>query len=217
MGADTKSSDAVAAFKKRLTHNPTVTAQKVDSYAKERFPGILIGNDRGIHLVIGGFNQDCFGVGERIILRMALGSELVGFTCNVLAKTDTPLMYVVDFPDDFETIQLRKSGRVQAFFPAEISFRKESPDAHILVTRILDISAGGCCFRSKTQIPAKSEVKISFTLPGDRQIQSVNAIVIVSEVVGKVFNNRATFSREGTNIPIVQEITKWVNESMSYA
>ncbi|MEE8556099.1 MAG: PilZ domain-containing protein [bacterium] len=220
MTAKKASPDALAAFKKRLLDNPPVFAQKLTDTSEERDQGILVGNYKGVHLVVGGFEQDRFGIGERIILRMILGSEVVGFETEVTAKTERPLMYVVKFPDAVEAIHLRHADRVQAFFPAEVRVSQsgsEAGDTYLLKTRILDISSGGCCFRSKTKIPPDAEVKISFMLPGERQIQSASAVVLESVPLGKVYNNRAKFPQDGANIPIVQEISNWVNDSLSFA
>jgi hypothetical protein len=118
-----------------------------------------------------------------------------------------------------ETVNLRKAQRIQAFFPAEVQVSKQasgSADMYLLKTRVLDISAGGCSFRSKTKLNANADVKIAFSLPGDRHIQSVLATVIECTASGAVFHNRVKFSQDATNAPILQEIGKWIADSLTF-
>ena len=210
-------SEEIGVFKKRLSENLSVFAQKTEGGDSDRHQGTLFGNIGDELLIVGGFNAARFAMGERIILRMVLGPHLVGFETDVVKKIENPLIYFVRFPLQIEAISLRKTDRIQAFFPADVSGKgKTSEDVYVLKTRILDISSGGCCFRSKTKLSPKSEVQISFTLPGHRQIHSVRADVLDSTLLGGVYNNRATFPREGQNLPIIQEISSWVDDSLTF-
>lgn len=205
-------------FAKKLSENTPVFAQRTSGGDPARHNGILIGNIRDEFLVISGFAVE-FAVNERIILRMVVGNHLVGFETQVLRKFEDPRLYVVKFPLQIESLNLRKAQRIQAFFPAEVRLAKPAggaADMYLLKTRVLDISAGGCSFRSKTRLAADTEVKISFSLPGDRHIQSVTATVIECTPAGSVFHNRVKFSQDAPNLPILQEIAKWVAESLSF-
>ncbi|HEX7926666.1 MAG TPA: hypothetical protein VF678_03680, partial [bacterium] len=71
-------------------------------------------------------------------------------------------------------------------------------------------------FRSKTKLVAGAEVKISFSLPGDRQIQSVMAVIIDCSPSAAVFHNRVKFSQDAANLPVLQEIHKWVTDSLTF-
>ena len=193
-----------------------VLAQKADPAGQDRHQGMLFGNIKGEQLLIGGFDGDHFDVGDHVILRMAVESQLVGFRTDVIHKIETPLMYAVAFPVAVEAINLRKADRIHAFFPAHLYVEKHGGDVYELSPRVMDISAGGCCFRSKTKLPPQSEVKISFSLPGERHIQSASAVVLYSTRIAGVFNIRVRFSQEAKNIPIIQEITNWVNDSLTF-
>jgi hypothetical protein len=219
MATATQQLDLTATFSKRLSDNPPVFAQRSEAGDPARHNGVLIGNFKDEMLLIGGFTTVEMRVGERIILRMVLGNLLVGFETQVVKRYDDPQMYLVKFPLHVESINLRKSQRIQAFFPAEVQVSKQASgttDMYLLKTRVLDISAGGCSFRSKTKLVSGADVKISFSLPGDRQIQSVLATIIECSPAGVAFHNRTRFSQDPANLPILQEIGKWIAESLTF-
>jgi len=204
-------------FLKRLSENAPAFVQRSGSEPDIRHSGMLVGNVRDQYLVLAVFDGSEFGTGERLVVRMALGAQLVGFETVVLKKFDDPLLYLVDFPQHIDAINLRKAQRIQAFFPADVKVSTAGAEQVLLLkTRVLDISAGGCSFRSKTKLPTSVSAHLTFALPGDRQIQSVKAAVIDSLPVGAVFHCRAKFIQEPTYLPNLQEIAKWVAEGVSF-
>jgi hypothetical protein len=86
----------------------------------------------------------------------------------------------------------------------------------LLKTRVMDISAGGCGFRSKTRLSSNQELAISFSLPGDRRVQSVRGIVLESQAAGPTFHNRVKFIQDPANMAILQEVAQWVTESIAF-
>ncbi len=218
MGANLNPNKEMEVFKNRLSENSLLFVQKTDGGDKDRHQGTLFGNVGDKLLMIGGFDAVNFAMGERIILRMVMGAALIGFETKVVKKTEDPQIYFVQFPLKVEAMGLRKADRIQAFFPADISASgKTSEDVYVLKTRISDISSGGCCFRTKTKLTPNTEAQISFTLPGNRHFHSVRAIVLGSTIIGDFYDNRATFPREGENLPIIEEIAKWVNRSLTFS
>jgi PilZ domain len=211
-----KVSAETAVFLKQLAENAAVFLQRPGADASGRHTGIMVGNIRDQMLVIGIYDGAEFEIGERLILRMGMGAHLVGFDTKVLKKSAEPQLYFIQFPDRVEAINLRKAQRIQAFFPADVKIDKEGSDQILLLkTRVLDISAGGCSFRSKTKFNASS-VSISFALPGERHIQSIKGSIIDSIQVGMVFHSRVKFSQDPGNQPILQEVAKWVAEGLSF-
>lgn len=205
-------------FIKQLSENAPVYVQRPGTGTESvRHTGILIGNLKDQLLVIGIFDGAEFAIDERLVVRMALGAHLVGFEAQVVKKLDDPPLYLIRFPQRIEAINLRKAQRLQAFFPADVQLAKGgSGDIHMLKTRVTDISAGGCSFRSKTKLPGAAAVQISFALPADRHIHSVKATVIECAQVGFVFHTRAKFLQEPSNLPALQEVAKWVAEGLSF-
>lgn len=205
---------------KQMSANTTILCQAKDAPDTERERAILIGNLGDDVLLIGGLSASAFGVGDTVILRMVLGSHLVGFESEIVKKLENPQIYFAKFPLKVEILNLRKAERIQAFFPADVNVTKVPGNDEkflALKTRILDISAGGCSFRSKTEIPQHSEVTITFALPGERQTQSVQATILDSFRTGTVFTNRGKFIQSGPNIAICQEISQWISENVSFA
>jgi hypothetical protein len=211
--------DSPAAFALRLGQNAPVFAQRTEGSDPSRHNGVLIGNLKDQFLVIGGFATVSFRVGEQIVLRMIFGNHLVGFPTQVVKVIDDPQLYFVKFPLQVESLNLRKAQRIQAFFPAEVQVSKQAggtADMYLLKTRVLDISAGGCSFRSKTKLVNESEVRIAFLLPGDRHIQSVAATIIDCTPSSGIFHNRVKFKQDLANLPALQEIAKWVTDSLTF-
>ncbi len=206
-------------FVKQLSENAPVYVQRPGTGSERiRHTGILIGNLKDQLLVIGIFDGAEFTIDERLVVRLALGAHLVGFETQVVKKLDDPPLYLIRFPQRIEAINLRKAQRLQAFFPADVQVSKVgSGDIHMLKTRVLDISAGGCSFRSKTKLPSAEGVQITFALPADRHIHSVKAAVIECAQVGMVYHTRAKFLQEPGNLPALQEVAKWVAEGLSFA
>ncbi|MCH7478409.1 MAG: PilZ domain-containing protein [SAR324 cluster bacterium] len=220
MTKETKHRQEISVFAKRLSGNAVVMVQKTQPYDDQRHTGILIGNIKDESLIIGGFDPIQFSIGEIIILRMAQDNHLVGFETEVVEKHSNPLIYIVKFPLKIESLNLRKSYRVQAFFPGDIYIsEKESGPEEILIlkTRILDISKGGCSCSTKTKLQADFDVKISFTLPGEQRIQSIKGVVIDSIATGNVYDSRIKFIQEDSDLPIIEEISRWVNDSIGFA
>ncbi len=219
MPKETKHGHEISVFAKRLSNNSVVMVQKTQPYQDQRHTGILIGNIKDESLIIGGFDPIQFSIGQKLILRMAQDNHLVGFETEVVEKLSSPLIYRVKFPLKIESLNLRKSHRVQGFFPGDLYIAKEESgpeEIHILKTRILDISKGGCSCSTKTKLRADSDVQISFTLPGEQRIQSIKGVVIDSILAGNIYDSRIKFIQEDSDLPIIEEISRWVNESLSF-
>ena len=219
MAATSRTQQEFAFFAKRLSENVPVFVQRTGVGDPERYQGILVGNIMDKTLVIGELERVHLEPDEKIVVRMALGNHIVGFETVVTKVVENPILYLIKFPVSIETMNLRKVQRVHAFFPADVQLAKQSGDDHevmLLKTRVMDISAGGCGFRSKTRLPANQEVAISFSLPGDRRVQSVKGTVLESQAAGPAFHNRVRFIQDPANLPILQEVAQWVNESMAF-
>ena len=204
-------------YAKQLSQNATVYVRRPEESDTVRHVGLLIGNQRDEYLLVGVVDGCAFGPGDSMVVRMALGPHLVGFESRVFKKMDDPTLYLIEFPGKIAAMNLRKAQRLQAFFPADVKVEQPaSRDVMLLQSRVLDISAGGCSFRSKMKPPCNT-AHISFALPGERHVQSLKSSVIDSSPVGAVYHSRAKFLSEPANLPNLQEIAKWVSDGLSYA
>jgi hypothetical protein len=205
-----------ASLLKQLGVNSPLFVQRPGADAADRHSGILIGNIRNERLLIGVYDGVELDTGEGIVVRLGMGSHLVGFETQVLKKVDDPPLYVVKFPEQVHAMNLRKAQRIQAFFPADVQVREPGSDqVYLLKTRVLDISAGGCSFRSKTKLPA-AHVQMSFALPGERRVHSVKGAIVESARMGLVYHSRVKFVNEAVNVPIMQDVAQWVAEGLSF-
>ena len=214
-GGGSRNAEAAYGFIKRLGGNAQVFVQRPGADT-DKHTGLLIGNLKNDWLLIGIYDGAEYAVGDKLQLRTAVGSHLVGFDTEVLQKFEDPALYRLAFPKTVNAVNLRKAERIQAFFPADVQVTTPGADTYLLKTRVLDISAGGCSFRSKTKLPDTSALKISFALPGDRQVQSVKSSVIESLPMGLVYHTRVRFMQEPTSVPILQEVAKWVAEGLTF-
>ena len=208
------------AMRQELASNTSVLVQRKGASNDERFRGVMFGNIRDESLMMGGFQGEELPLGEHLLVRMVLGAHIIGFETEVLRKLDEPEVYFVSFPQQIEALNLRSAERITAFFPADVHLAKDQgghQDYLVLKTRINDISAGGCSFRSKTELPKDAEIKVSFSLPGERHIQSLVAVVIESKRSGGTYSNRTKFPQAGNNLPITKEISKWITENAAFA
>ncbi len=218
MATVTGDAEAASIISRRFGENPPLFVQRKEAGDPARHAGLLIGNIGDQYLVLGGFTDVEMSAGEKIVLRTVLDNHLVGFETQVKFKIDQPRMYIVTFPAKIETINLRKAHRIQAFFPADAQVSGAGDDGNVLLlkTRVLDISGGGCSFRSKTKLHANAQVALSFTLPGDRHIQTVRGMLLDSAAAGTVFHSRIKFVQDPANLPVIGEINKWINENLTF-
>lgn len=220
MDQDSPGLNEIKTFQNQLAESTQLFAQRIDTKDKGRHQGNLVGNIKDELLLIAGFDDVEFGLGEHIVLRMVMGNYLIGFRAEVIKKINDPVIYIVNFPINIESINLRKTDRINAFFPAEVHLSTTNngeKEIQVLQTRIVDISIGGCSFRSKTRLKENIDVGVTFTLPGDRVLHTISGTVLQSVHAKGVFNNRIKFGHENLNLPIIDEIDNWVTESLSFA
>jgi hypothetical protein len=218
MAADMIRTEQIEAFRKRFSRNPILYVTREGAQPEEKLRGMLIGNVGVDSLLIGGFQGIRLEPGEPLVVRTMLDSQVVGFETKVLSAIDDPRAYFVSFPSDAAFLNLRKADRIQAFFPADVSTKARATDGTLLVkARVVDISAGGCSFRSKTRLQNEAEVRMSFMLPGERQVQAGQGVVLESKPLGAVFHNRTTFPRDLGNAPLIRDVETWITENLPYA
>jgi HD-GYP domain-containing protein (c-di-GMP phosphodiesterase class II)/c-di-GMP-binding flagellar brake protein YcgR len=114
-----------------------------------RFKSLLVGMDSDEYLIlrapIQSHLQESIYTGRRVIARYMHAGSVYGFKAVVLGHVVHPVrLFFLEHPKNVEVIELRKSPRVDCFFPASL----EVAGAAVLGV-ILDISSGGCRFVAK--------------------------------------------------------------------
>ena len=204
----------------KLVRNMPITVQPCGSDAKERHAGILVGNIGDKYIVFCGFADAEFQVGDELIVRMVLESEAIGFTTQIEEVTEKPArIYFGKFPQSVESLYLRKSARLSVFFPADVraAAGEAGEDIQLLKSMVVDIGGGGCRFNAQQSIAPKSEVKISFSFPGEKFIHLLLGRILQSNPKNGMIAHRLRFSEGNENMAAIGEVSRWVQTNHKYA
>jgi len=204
-----------------LLRDTRVTVQRVDAGNDQRHAGVMIGNYQDEFLVVGGFAGVEFEVGERVIVRMLLGGDAVGYETTVREVSGVHAkLYVLDFPERVVTHNLRRAHRIQVFVPADVRTRLlpgSADEVRLLKAMMLNISGGGCFYSSKQAVPTDSEINIAFSLPGDRHVHNIVGKVLDRRPHNAIFGQRVRFAESAANLPAAKDVARWVEQNLSYA
>jgi hypothetical protein len=202
--------------------NHQVSVQRAEGGATgERMVGQLFGGIEGGHLILGNFKAGQLAKGDEVIVRMAVESEVLGFKTKVTEVLQGSIpMYLVRYPEAVETINLRKSERLNLFIPVNVNLRyggQKSEDFHMLQGVVVNISRGGCCITTKRPIDLNMEVRLHFTLPGEKHLFKVDGRVLRAGQRDQVYTQGIQFQRETENLPALAEVSQWINQNLSFS
>jgi hypothetical protein len=112
-----------------------------------------------------------FEPGERVSVQVTLRGRSIGFTATVTGRSDNPRAhYYLDFPIEFEDLELRKNSRVPALIPVRIVV---SEDQAVTISRdpllgiLINVSHDGCAISTRTSLPEQIPLQIVLNLPGE--------------------------------------------------
>ena len=99
---------------KDLVRNLPVTFQEVGKGDFGQRRGYLVGNLQAETLVFGGFEGVSLRTGQKLVVRMVLDRQALGFQTEIQAVLEGPdsLLYAGTFPKEVETLNLRKTERI---------------------------------------------------------------------------------------------------------
>jgi len=128
--------------------------------------------------------------GNRVTVRYMYSGSVYGFVSTVLHFITKPssLLFLA-YPKTVEILDLRRSKRVDCFFPGTAKVQEKE-----CTGRIVDISTGGCKFSIDTSgdvrvplIEVEEDINLSFQLIGNSQLEPVlGKVRSVSRDQGKV-------------------------------
>jgi hypothetical protein len=204
-----------------IKNHPVSVQKNVAGKPGDRLVGQLFGGIEGGRLILGNFKGGEMAAGDEIVVRMAVESEVVGFKTRVAEVIQGSItLYLVMFPEQVETINLRKSERLSLFIPANVNLRyggQKSEDFHMLQGVVVNLSRGGCCVTTKRPIDMNMEVRLHFTLPGEKHLFKVDGRVLRSGQKEQVFTQGIQFQRETENLPALAEVNQWINLNLSFS
>ena len=194
-----------------ITQNLPLMVQWPGEEKGPRYAGVLYGSIPGQRLIAGGFQDVAFSVGDELILRTVLENHVIGFWATVVEKIEVGgALYFLSYPEQVESVDLRKTNRLNVFVPVEIEVSTgegESERLHILQGALVDLSGSGCRLAGKNDLRDVSRCKLTFTLPGSGQVYILDGKVVHGQGAGKA---GVEFVRDGSNAPIVSEVKSWV-------
>jgi c-di-GMP-binding flagellar brake protein YcgR len=159
-----------------------------------QFKSIMIGQEPQKYLMIrlpvltGILNKLCEG--NRATVRYMYSGCVYGFISTVLHFITKPSsLLFLTYPKTVEMLELRRSKRLDCFFPGTAEIRGKE-----CTGRIVDISTGGCKFSIDTSgdvrvplIEVEEDINLSFQLIGNSQLEPVPGKVrSISRDGGKV-------------------------------
>ena len=206
---------------KGFLQNHSLIVQIPEDIEKKRHSGSLYGNIQGKRLIVGGFESAEFEIGQELIIRMVMDGSVVGFWATVMEsfKTDETC-YLLTYPEQFETLSLRKSERMSVFIPAEIHISMSSDDGseqHQFEGILTNISNDGCCLNSKNPIPSDMYCKLSFTLPGDSHQYILEGKVVRQLTEKEAFQQGVQFVNDQNNLLAMSDIRSWITQNITLA
>ena len=110
--------------------------------------------------------------GAKIIMRYILEGVAYGFATRLSAKLQNPLpMWVLEYPTDVETRNLRRSPRVALSIP----MRDAATGAEFVT---VDLSAHGVLLVCKDPLTMGQKLELSFHLPNGEEIERLEGEVV---------------------------------------
>ena len=182
--------------------------------------GTLVGNIQQDYLVISGLKDVQLEIGDPIIVRMVHESSVMGYQSRVQGVIDAPVrMYLIAYPESVESVNLRKAERLSVFFPADVRAEVQpgAQDIVMLQGMFLNISAGGCCFSTKRQIPSSVRVAVAFSLPGESHVYHARGVVLTTLAGDTAYAQRVRWIKESSDQPVMTAIGKWIEQNLSFA
>lgn len=119
---------------------------------------------------------------EKCVVRFMAGGVACGFLAKVIgrASKENPC-FQVSWPDELETIPVRKHERVEVSTACTIRGEDGSQwDGHLC-----DLSVGGCRLYSTRELAEASRVTVSFAVPRGPSVQDAEVLVRNANTLGQ--------------------------------
>ncbi len=202
-----------------ITQNLPLMVQLPGAAAGERHTGVLYGSVPGQYLIAGGFQGVTFFVGDELILRTVHENQLIGFWATVVEKIEKGgTLYLLSYPEQVETVNVRKNERMNVFVPVEIQVTSGSGDGenlHLFQGALVDLSGSGCCVSAKKKLQNVSNCKLTFSLPGSSQVYILEGKVVRSQRDGGA-RAGVEFIKDRKNASTVGQVKSWVSSNIGF-
>ena len=130
------------------------------------------------------------------VVRYFHGGSAFGFRTTLNGMIREPLkLYILDYPEAVESLNLRKNERYDCLIPAQAVGPANDADPSIFHGFITDISTGGCCFECMTTGDTKAGniklgdiIDLSFTPLNSDSTKTLQAVVRTYKVDNRKLN-----------------------------
>jgi PilZ domain len=202
-----------------------VHLQHADSPEPQPLAGHVVGTVNGQRIILGGISATVLAPGEAVIVRMAVGSEVLGFHTLVAEACGTEMpLYLLEMPETVESINLRKGARLNVFVPADVQYSHGTPtnqsaaDLALVQGRMLNLSREGCCLSTKRPLTVNQPIRLAFSLPGGRSTYRVPAKVLRHLGAREgVFVQGVQFEKEQEHLPVLADLQQWISQNLPFA
>jgi c-di-GMP-binding flagellar brake protein YcgR len=151
----------------------------------ESYKGTLVGMDRGHYLICS--IPQIRGIWvkvhkeNQVVVRYLHRGVVYGFKCSVISVIGDPVpLMLVSYPEEIETVTLRKNDRTTCLIPATVQV-----DGRSFKGAILDLSLGGCSFVCTTSPESESskvekgvDAVMTVQIPGSQSERTVELGIV---------------------------------------
>jgi PilZ domain len=206
--------------------NFPVSVQRASGPEQDRLLGQVVGTVNAERVIVCGLDAGALTAGDEVVVRMAVGSEVLGFRTRVLeASAAGTALFMLAIPEKVEALSLRKSERLSLFVPAEVQFshgKSGSPDVAdlaLLQGMMVNLSRGGCCLSTKRPLSVEQPIRLAFTLPGGRHTYRLGARVLrhLENPRPGVFVQGVQFEKQTEQLPALADLNQWITQSLPFA
>ena len=205
----------------RFTQNLPLMVRFPGEEGGEQRDGMLYGSVEGECLIAGGFGEEEFAVGQELIARTVLQGHVIGFWATVKQKMEgVGTMYLLSYPSQVESLDLRKSPRLNVFIPAEFEIHGQGKEYKKQNFRgvLVNLAGEGCCFSSGKGLPEKFQCKFTFSLPGSGESLTLSGKVIRNCVENEDMAKLGVeFSRGRTDKAATDQVKAWISSNQPFA
>ena len=204
-----------------LGYNAPVYLMRADGNSAPQYPAKLLGTAEHEAVIVGGLSGRPFGVGERLIARMAQNGNAVGFECTVLGLAEHPFPhYFLSYPDSVESLDLRRGRRVPAMLPTRVSLDGArplpKPQGRPCRGTVLDLSTTGCALSLRHPLEDDEELRLTFALPGRADELRVTVTVVSRRTKDGLYIHGMRFKDDETTRTALSDLQRWISELQQY-
>jgi hypothetical protein len=206
--------------------NYPVSVQRTSAPEAGELAGQVVGTVNRERAIVCGLDAGVLTPGEEVVVRMAVGSEVVEFRTKVLETSSTgTALFMLAVPEQVQPIDLRKAERLNVFVPAEVQYSREDADptagayVALLQGTMVNLSRGGCCLSTKRPISVEQPIRLAFALPGGRHSYRIGGKVLrhLDHVHPGVFVQGVKFGDQTEHLPVLADLQQWIGQNLPFA